>query len=278
MACEMGGPPGSFAPPPTPIIDLTDDADDRVMGRLATINISLSRPVELSPRPRLTLGQQLRQNRSSSINTSTSTDAEVVLGIKKRCASCNVEVPFFSAGKVLVDLNQRTSTRKVLILVVYAPCGHDYCKDCIIRLFSLATREESLFPPRCCKQSIPLAAADVFFSSNFIKNFEEKSVEFSTVNRVYCAWPTCSVFIPPSHINGDTAVCPTCGFWVCTICKGPPHHGRDCPEDTALSSLIQTARQAGWQRCYRCRRVVELAHGCNHMTWVRPCPSWLCML
>lgn len=114
VACEMGGPPGSFAPPPTPIIDLTDDANERVMGRLATINISLSRPIELSPRPRLTLGQQLRQNQSSSIDTSTSTDVEAVLGIKKRCASCNVEVPFFSAGKVLVDPNQRTFTRKVL--------------------------------------------------------------------------------------------------------------------------------------------------------------------
>lgn len=104
MACEMGGPQGSFAPPPTPIIDLTDDADERIMGRLATINVSLSRPIDLSPRPRLTLGQQLRQNQCSSIDTSTSTDVETVLGIKKRCASCNDEVPFFSAGKVFERL------------------------------------------------------------------------------------------------------------------------------------------------------------------------------
>lgn len=148
----------------------------------------------------------------------------------------------------------------------------------VLLVFSLfAKREESLFPPRCCKRLISLAAADVFFSSNFIKHFEEKSVEFSTVNRVYCAWPICSAFVPPSHIKGDTGVCPTCGFWVCTICNGPPHHGQVCPEDTALSSLIQTAKQAGRQRSYRCRRVVQLAHGCNHMTCVRPCPPWLCM-
>lgn len=29
-------------------------------------------------------------------------------------------------------------------------CGHDYCSKCVATLFANATREEDLFPPRCC--------------------------------------------------------------------------------------------------------------------------------
>lgn len=43
------------------LFDLTDDADDRIIGGFATFNASLSRPIDLNPTPRLTLGQQLRQ-------------------------------------------------------------------------------------------------------------------------------------------------------------------------------------------------------------------------
>ena len=97
----MGGQPRNFAPPPAPIIDLTDDADDRIMGRFATFNTSLSRPIDLNPRPRLTLGQQLRQKHRLSGDLPASKNDESVLGIKKRCTSCDDEIPFFAAGVVL---------------------------------------------------------------------------------------------------------------------------------------------------------------------------------
>lgn len=168
-----------------------------------------------------------------------------ILGVKKACACCNDSVHYFAA--------------------VYAPCGHDYCSECAKRLFTLSTKDESLFPPRCCRQPIPLAAVEVFLTAEFIQHFREKSVEYTTVNKTYCAWPTCSAFIPPNKINGDIAVCPECSFWVCTMCKGATHQGRDCPKDTALSGVQALAKQEGWQRCYRCKRYVELKHGCNHI-------------
>lgn len=83
------------------LFDLTDDADDRIMGGFATFNASLSRPIDLNPTPRLTLGQQLRQKHRLSGDLPASKDDESVLGIKKTCTSCNDEIPFFSAGVVL---------------------------------------------------------------------------------------------------------------------------------------------------------------------------------
>ncbi|KAI1337550.1 hypothetical protein F5Y15DRAFT_147566 [Xylariaceae sp. FL0016] len=32
-----------------------------------------------------------------------------------------------------------------------APCRHEYCRDCLARLFWDATRDETFFPPRCCR-------------------------------------------------------------------------------------------------------------------------------
>jgi hypothetical protein len=44
-------------------------------------------------------------------------------------------------------------------LSLHAPCDHDYCRDCLTRLVENCTRDESLFPLRCCK--IPLLIDDV---------------------------------------------------------------------------------------------------------------------
>lgn len=244
-------------PHPAPLIDLTDDSDDVAITGFAMLNSVAQTPdvVEIDPIParpirhhrhNLRSGASLCPPRSSLVPSAEPANRESLFGVGKTCVACNAEVSYTSA--------------------VYAPCGHDYCKDCAKQIFVNAARDESLFPPRCCRQPIPLAAVDVFLDPAFITHFEEKSVEYMTPDRLYCSWPTCSAFIPPSSINGETAVCPKCGYWVCTLCKGPTHQGRDCPEDGALNDLIETAHGAGWQRCYQCNRFVELSLGCNHIT------------
>ncbi|KAH0144652.1 hypothetical protein KCU67_g12984, partial [Aureobasidium melanogenum] len=37
-----------------------------------------------------------------------------------------------------------------------APCGDSYCTDCMTALFEHAVRDEAMYPPRCCGQTIPL--------------------------------------------------------------------------------------------------------------------------
>lgn len=239
----------AYAPP---VIDLTDGADDVVMSGFAALNSvpqqGRAEPEQGPTRPRRSqrVGTADSRNVFNSQPAEAAPDRATLFGVHKTCVSCSEEVPYFSA--------------------VYAPCGHDYCKDCAKIIFINSAREETLFPPRCCQQIIPLAAVDVYLTAEFVEHFKEKSMEFQTLNRIYCPWPTCSAFIPPSRINGEIAVCEKCEYWVCTICKGATHQGRDCLEDRSLKDLIQTAKRAGWQRCYRCSRFVELSHGCNHIT------------
>ncbi|KAI1468567.1 uncharacterized protein F4812DRAFT_427308 [Daldinia caldariorum] len=146
-----------------------------------------------------------------------------------------------------------------------APCHHEYCRECLTRLFRDASNDESLFPPRCCRQNIPLAKNQVFIDSDVVRTFRQKAIEFSTPRRTYCHNRRCARFIPGTNYLNDVATCSHCGYRTCMICKGATHNG-DCPEDEQLNQVIELATEHRWQRCQRCWAMVELNTGCNHMT------------
>ncbi|KAI0145151.1 hypothetical protein GGR57DRAFT_517360 [Xylariaceae sp. FL1272] len=156
-----------------------------------------------------------------------------------------------------------------------APCGHEYCRDCLQRLFRDAMTDESLFPPRCCRQSIPVETNRLFLPAGLVHQFKAKSVEFSTPNRTYCHRPTCSTFIPLQNIDNGVALCGSCGERSCSTCKGAAHEG-DCPFDQELHRVLQIARQERWQRCPKCYTMIQLEIGCFHMTC--KCHAQFCYL
>ncbi|KAG6026382.1 hypothetical protein E4U40_002158 [Claviceps sp. LM458 group G5] len=148
---------------------------------------------------------------------------------------------------------------------VRCPCSHDYCRDCITSLFSAVINDESLFPPRCCKEPIPLDLSKPFLSATLLGTYEAKKLEHETLDKTYCHVRTCSTFVPPAFVKDDVATCFKCQSKTCTMCKGETHTG-DCPADTLTADFLQIATENGWQRCYSCRRVVDLDTGCNHIT------------
>ncbi len=154
---------------------------------------------------------------------------------------------------------------KPLFDVCRTPCGHFYCQECIQTIFELSATDETLFPPRCCRETIPLQSVKIYLSSAVVQTFEEKSIAFKTSNRTYCSLPACSSFIAADKINGERAMCGKCGTQTCAICKKIAHDG-DCPQDIATQQVLETAREHGWQKCYSCGRLVELDVGCNHIT------------
>ena len=164
--------------------------------------------------------------------------------IKGHCVACDETMDFFDVARV--------------------PCEHEYCRGCLAHLFTLSMTDESLFPPRCCRQEIPLDRVRFFMPSELAKEFDAKYDELGTKNRTYCHDATCSTFIPRDSISDDIATCPRCTKTTCVICKAPSHSG-DCPEDEALHQLVETATALQWQRCYACYRLIQLDTGCNHI-------------
>jgi hypothetical protein len=151
--------------------------------------------------------------------------------------------------------------------VVTAPCQHNYCRDCLRDLFKASLTDESLFPPRCCHLPTAVTSVDIFLTKELKQAFSEKEIEYGSSDRTYCSDPQCSAFIPPCDIEVDVGTCNDCGTSTCVMCKATAHGG-DCPADDSLQGLLHLAEENGWRRCYLCRRMVELEHGCNHMTSV----------
>ncbi|KAB8262097.1 hypothetical protein BDV32DRAFT_136800 [Aspergillus pseudonomiae] len=143
-------------------------------------------------------------------------------------------------------------------------CGDLYCTDCLKSLFMRATKDEQLFPPRCCRRHIPLSLVEKQMTTEEMDVFQRAAIEFSTTNRTYCSNTDCGRFIVPTNIVAQQAKCKYCGSLTCTVCKNTFHHD-DCPEDTALQETLELARSQGWQRCVSCKAMVELTIGCYHM-------------
>lgn len=153
--------------------------------------------------------------------------------------------------------------RKFNFDTIRVPCGHVYCRDCIIRLFTDSLIDESLFPPRCCRQTISLSRVRIFLSIAQIAACEEKFIEVNDPSRTYCSRATCSKYIPPTRVQMYVGVCEACNTRTCVLCKREAHDG-ECPDET--EEVLEMARERGWRQCYRCGTLVELSYGCNHMT------------
>jgi len=180
---------------------------------------------------------------SSTWAAARSKDNKPLMG---HCVACQDEKEFFEFARV--------------------PCNHEYCRPCLARLFEMAMTDESLYPPRCDGQAIPLSQVRFFLPQDLARAFVEKEPELMAKDRTYCYYGKCSAFIPVDSVVEDIGTCPRCGRTTCTMCKAQSHSG-DCPEDMAVQQLIETAETQQWQRCHSCKRFVELQHGCNHITF-----------
>jgi len=152
---------------------------------------------------------------------------------------------------------------------LHTPCDHQYCKDCVVSLVEHFTKDESLFPLRCCQSPIPVSDVIPFISATLNRLFLSKHTEFSVLSkdRIYCVNPTCSTFLGSSKGLATSAVqCPRCRQSTCPRCKQTAHGEDDCAVNTATIQLRALARRLGWQTCPGCHTLVELQIGCYHMT------------
>jgi hypothetical protein len=146
------------------------------------------------------------------------------------------------------------------------------CHSCLRRIFKLSVTDPQHMPPKCCTSDhIPLKHVEKLFKTDFKKRWNQKYQEYNTKNRIYCPARRCGEWIQPANIRSEGGKkygkCGKCKTKVCALCNGKWHGKKDCPKDEETNKLLETAKEAGWQRCYNCRTMVELKEGCNHMTW-----------
>lgn len=100
-----------------------------------------------------------------------------------------------------------------------APCEHNYCDDCLKGLFSLSMKDETVYPPRCCRQPIPYDDVRLFLGAELARDFDAKREELDDQARLYCHVPTCSAYIRGADRNGALGTCFHCYATTCVTCK-----------------------------------------------------------
>ncbi|KAI7786989.1 hypothetical protein LA080_001781 [Diaporthe eres] len=203
-----------------------------------------------------------RSNTVSGSQAAASQHHSLTVDVRVECIICMDDLP-----------SRKTAKLK---------CGHRMCHSCLKRSFKLSITDPQHMPPKCCTAAtIPLKHVDRLFDNEFKRNWNKKFVEYSTRNRIYCPKKGCSEFIRPEDIRQADdgrkfGKCDKCRTKVCVRCNGRWHSGRDCPKDEDTVRFMAQAKDEGWQCCFRCKAMVELKEGCNHMTC--RCGAEFCMI
>ncbi|KEQ71256.1 hypothetical protein M436DRAFT_65408 [Aureobasidium namibiae CBS 147.97] len=163
---------------------------------------------------------------------------------------------------------------------VFTPeCDHAYCFPCLNQLSKQFIRQESTFPVSCCnhevsygqvqKESelhvrIQFAAAQEEYSRHhpyrkignpLISISRDRSLtkNFSHTSMTGIISSIVATSVGAGDTSTDAAVAQ----------HSPLPTGKCTMGDAGLESL---ARTQGWQTCNRCKSVVQLSMGCNHVT------------
>jgi len=94
--------------------------------------------------------------------------------------------------------------------------------------------------------------------------FKERGELLRAGNVRWCPTPNCEGRMEGSEANPHL-VCPICSFELCYKCSGKWHGKKSCKVymDKAFKVYL---KEHEVQKCPKCKRPVEKAEGCNHMT------------
>ncbi|KAM3078271.1 hypothetical protein ACMFMG_002434 [Clarireedia jacksonii] len=262
----------------------TDTVSRPPLSRSATVRIPPPVPEPIVRRNSISSTTPSKQKAPSSVaETTTSQDAQKPRGFLSSFFAAAPAAPAVAPAepeklvKCITCLSDDVPKSKCPKLA----CGHRMCQSCLKRIFKLSVKDPQHMPPKCCTtEHIPLKHVDKLFDVNFKKLWNKKYQEYTTKNRIYCPGKRCGEWIKPANIHTENGkkygLCPRCKTKVCCQCNSKWHGNKDCPKDEETKKLLETAKQAGWQRCYSCRTMVELKEGCNHMTC--RCTAQFCMI
>lgn len=153
------------------------------------------------------------------------------------------------------------------ITAVTLKCGHIYCKDCLKNMFDTNVNDEYRFPPRCCRQFVPIDHLRDVLPQETLSLYHRKVEEYSTPHRLYCSNKNCTQFLGPRQDRASHISCSSCKTSTCAHCTAAAHPTTSrCKIDRGLRQALILGQSHGWQRCPSCRQLVEKNTGCMHMS------------
>ncbi|OAP07782.1 hypothetical protein AXX17_AT2G21160 [Arabidopsis thaliana] len=168
-------------------------------------------------------------------------------------------------------------------MFVTEKCLHRHCFSCVKQHVKVKLRSGT--EPTCleygCKFKLTLERCSKVLTLKLIEMWKQKMKEDSipAAERIYCPYPNCSMLMSKTELSSEADLsnvrtCVKCCGLFCIDCKVPSHtdlsyddykklHPDPLVDDLKLKSL---ANNKMWRQCVKCRHMIELSHGCNHMT------------
>eukprot|EP01018_Ginkgo_biloba_P027910 Gb_32390 [translate_table: standard] len=167
-------------------------------------------------------------------------------------------------------------------------CSHQFCSNCIVQHIRIKLQLK-MIPIQCpasnCTEHLTPQQCQTILPEETFDLWSVALVEADIPDsqRFYCPFPECSVLLLKDVLETGSssgalikqAECPVCKRLFCAQCSVPWHAGLDCSDFQQLSSaekekddlmLFRLAKEKHWQRCTRCKLMVEKESGCCHMT------------
>ncbi|EOA28357.1 hypothetical protein CARUB_v10024561mg [Capsella rubella] len=163
-------------------------------------------------------------------------------------------------------------------------CLHRHCYSCVKQ--HVEVKLLSGIEPTCleygCKFVLTLESCSKVLTAKLIDMWKHKMKEDSVpaAEKIYCPYPSCSMLMSKTELSShedeqsNVRSCIKCCGLFCIDCKVPSHTDLSCEDykklhpdplvdDLKLQSL---ANNNMWRQCVKCRHLIELSSGCNHMT------------
>nr|GLL29053.1 uncharacterized protein LOC109165768 isoform X1 [Ipomoea trifida] len=180
---------------------------------------------------------------------------------------------------------------KLALMMMTLKCSHKFCSRCM-KTYVEGKVQSTQVPIRCpqlrCKYYISSAECKSFLPVASYESLERVLVEANVLNadKIYCPYPNCSVLLDPhecfsmrasssSQSDNSCVECRACQRFICVDCRVPWHSSMTCEEyqnlpheerDVGDVTLHRLAQNKRWRRCLHCQRMIELTHGCYHIT------------
>ncbi|KAL2166151.1 hypothetical protein VTG60DRAFT_3248 [Thermothelomyces hinnuleus] len=144
------------------------------------------------------------------------------------------------------------------------------CHSCLRKAFKRSlTDPQQYMPPRCCtSDNIPPRYVDMLFDSGFKKDWNEKYKEHTSRRGFPCPSRRCGEVMKPENIRSEggrwQGRCTRCRTKICGSCNGRWHPEPDCTGGNDSALFAEQPTRDAWQRCYRCKAVVEVKGTRNH--------------
>lgn len=180
---------------------------------------------------------------------------------------------------------------KLALMMITVKCSHKICSHCI-KTYVDGKVQGGHVPIRCpqpkCRYYISTSECRSFLPFTSYKLLEMALSKANVLNsdKIYCPFSNCSVLVntseglsasasSPRQSDNSCLECPVCERDICINCGVPWHSTITCEEYQNLPfeernvdelSFHHLAQNKRWRQCEECHRMIELTHGCYHMT------------